>query len=76
MGIKRIGKHLFLNRWRVRRAFPRPALANIERAIKAGESGHGGQVRFVVEGALDGAPLTIDHELTARMNAVLDARED
>ncbi|WP_136030933.1 aminotransferase class IV [Microbacterium sp. PF5] len=26
--------------------------------------------------ALDGAALAIDHELTARMNAVLDARED
>ena len=29
----------------------------IEQAIKAGEATHSGQVRFVVEGALDGAPL-------------------
>lgn len=57
MGIKRIGKHLLLNRWRVRRAFPRQALANIEKAIKASEANHAGQIRFVVEGALDGAPL-------------------
>lgn len=57
MGIKRIGKHLLLNRWRVRRAFPRQALANIEKAIKASEAAHAGQVRFAVEGALDGTPL-------------------
>ena len=66
MGIKRISKHLLLNRWRVRRAFPRNALANIERAIKTSESGHGGQVRFVVEGALDGAPLFSDQSPRAR----------
>ena len=35
----------------------RQALARIEQAIKAGEATHSGQVRFVVEGALDGAPL-------------------
>jgi uncharacterized membrane protein len=32
-------------------------LAAIEAAIKAGEATHSGQVRFVVEGALDGRPL-------------------
>ena len=32
-------------------------LARIEQAIKQGETTHSGQVRFVVEGALDGAPL-------------------
>ena len=57
MGIKRIGKHLLANRSRVRWAFPAKALANIQQAIKAGEATHSGQVRFVVEGALDGAPL-------------------
>src|SRR3954463_603482 len=57
MGIKRIGRHLVEHRWRVRRMFPRHALAAIERAIRAGEATHSGQVRFVVEGALDGAPL-------------------
>ena len=60
MGIGRIGKHLLLNRGRVRRAFPRPALANIERAIKASEAVHAGQIRFAVEGALDGAALFRD----------------
>jgi uncharacterized membrane protein len=57
MSIKRIGKHLLEHRWRVRRIFPPEALAVIERAIKAGEQTHSGQVRFAVEGALDGKPL-------------------
>jgi uncharacterized membrane protein len=57
MSIKRIGKHLLEHRWRVRRIFPPAVLARIEQAIKASEATHSGQIRFVVEGALDGAPL-------------------
>jgi uncharacterized membrane protein len=57
MGIRRIGKHLLEHNWRVRRIFPSRVLAAIEAAIKAGEATHSGQVRFVVEGALDGKPL-------------------
>jgi uncharacterized membrane protein len=57
MGFKRIAKHLVEHRWQVRRVFPREVLGLIEQAIKAGEATHSGQVRFVVEGALDGAPL-------------------
>jgi uncharacterized membrane protein len=57
MGIKRIGKHLLEHRWRVRRVFPPKVLAAIEQAIKAGEATHSGQLRFAVEGALDGRPL-------------------
>jgi len=57
MSIKRIGKHLLVHRWRVRRDFPPRVLDAIERAIKASEFTHSGQIRFVVEGALDGAPL-------------------
>ena len=66
MGIKRIGKHLLLSRWRVRKEFPRHALANIEGAIKASEKQHTGQIRFVVEGALDGRPLFNDQAARAR----------
>jgi hypothetical protein len=66
MGIKRFGKHLLANRSRVRRAFPPKALANIEQAIKAGEATHAGQIRFVVEGALDGAPLLRNQSARAR----------
>jgi uncharacterized membrane protein len=66
MGIKRIGKHLIEHHWRVRRMFPPAVLAAIEQAIKAGEATHSGQVRFVVEGALDGAPLFRDQSARAR----------
>ncbi len=66
MGIKRIGKHLLEYRWRVRRLFPPKVLAAIEQAIKAGETTHSGQVRFVVEGALDGAPLFRDQSARER----------
>jgi uncharacterized membrane protein len=57
MNIRRIGRHLLEHRWRVRRIFPPQVLTAIEQAIRAGEATHSGQVRFVVEGALDGAPL-------------------
>jgi uncharacterized membrane protein len=57
MGIGRIGRHLLEHHWRVRRVFSPKVLSNIEQATKASEATHSGQVRFVVEGALDGAPL-------------------
>lgn len=66
MGIRRIGKHLLQHRWQARRRFPPDVLAAIERAIKAGETTHAGQVRFVVEGALDGAPLFRDQPARER----------
>jgi len=66
MGIKRIGRHLLEHHWRVRRIFPPNALAEIEQAIKAGEATHSGQVRFVVEGALDGVPLFRDQPARER----------
>ena len=66
MGIGRIGRHLLEHRWRVRRIFPRDVLAAIEQAIKASEATHSGQVRFVVEGALDGAPLFRDQPARER----------
>ena len=66
MGIKRIGKHLIEHRWRVRRIFTPQVLGQIEQAIKAGEATHSGQARFVVEGALDGAPLFRDQPARER----------
>ena len=57
MGIGRITRHLLEHHWRARRVFTPKVLANIEAAIAAGEATHSGQLRFVVEGALDGAPL-------------------
>jgi uncharacterized membrane protein len=57
MGIRRVGRHLLEHRWRLRRIFTPEVLAAIEAAINASEATHSGQIRFVVEGALDGAPL-------------------
>jgi uncharacterized membrane protein len=57
MSIRRIGRHLLEHRWRLQRIFPPAALARIQQAITSGEAAHSGQLRFVVEGALDGAPL-------------------
>jgi uncharacterized membrane protein len=66
MGIKRIGKHLLEHRWRAGRIFTPKVLAAIEQAIKAGEATHSGQIRFVVEGALDGAALFRDQPARER----------
>ncbi|MGY3395844.1 putative membrane protein [Bradyrhizobium sp. USDA 3311] len=57
MSIKRIARHLVQHHWRAKRIFPPKVLTRIEQAIKQGETTHSGQVRFVVEGALDGGPL-------------------
>src|SRR5580658_3922760 len=66
MGIKRIGRHLVEHHWKARRIFPPKVLAAIEQAIKVGEASHSGQGRFVVEGALDGAPLFRDQAARER----------
>src|SRR5689334_21278698 len=57
MSVSRIIRHLLQHHWRRRLAFPPTTLAKIEQAINAGEATHAAQLRFVVEGALDGAPL-------------------
>jgi len=57
MNIKRIVNHLLTTRRQVKRAFPRSSLIMIEEAIKASEITHVGEIRFAVEGALDGMPL-------------------
>jgi uncharacterized membrane protein len=66
MSIARIARHLLEHHWRVRRVFPPDMLERIAQAIKAGETTHAGQVRFVVEGALDGAPLFRDQPARER----------
>ena len=57
MNIKRIVKHLLTTRGQVKRAFSRSTLIAIEKVIKASEITHVGEIRFAVEGALDGRPL-------------------
>src|SRR5262249_57726845 len=59
-------KHVLEDRGREARIFTPQVLARIEQAIKAGEATHSGQIRFVVEGALDGAPLFRDQSARER----------
>ncbi|MDD1535993.1 MULTISPECIES: TPM domain-containing protein [unclassified Bradyrhizobium] len=66
MSIKRIARHLVQHHWRARQIFPPDVLARIEQAVRRGEATHSGQVRFVVEGALDGAPLFRNQPARAR----------
>jgi uncharacterized membrane protein len=57
MSFGRVLRHLFATRWRVRHHFTTTALAEIELAIREVESRHSGEIRFVVETALDGEEL-------------------
>ena len=57
MKTQRILNHLLTTHGQVSRAFPRGALNAIEKAIKSSETTHAGEIRFAVEGALDGMPL-------------------
>ena len=57
MNIKRIATHLLLTHWQVNRAFSSDTLTAIDSAIKASEAAHVGEIRFAVEGALDGTAL-------------------
>lgn len=57
MAIRRIIRHLMTTRWRVRRAFPSASLDAIATVIKNSEAVHGGEIFFVVEGALENGPL-------------------
>ena len=68
MNLKRILRHLAMTQGQVHRAYPHTVLKAIEQAIKASETTHTGEVRFVVEGALEGAPLF--SEQTARQRAL------
>ncbi|WFU42068.1 TPM domain-containing protein [Bradyrhizobium sp. CB82] len=57
MSIRRITRHLVQHHWRAKVIFTPGVLDRIEQAIRQSETTHSGQVRFVVEGALDGRPL-------------------
>lgn len=68
MNIKRIAKHLVMTQWQVNKSFPAATLDAIEKEIQVSETMHAGEVRFVVEAALDGAPLFKDQ--TAQERAI------
>lgn len=53
----RMLRHLFYPKWLAARAFPRETMARIATAVAESERGHAGEIRFVVEGALDFLPL-------------------
>ncbi len=66
--MKRIARHLMTSPWMVKRAFPRDTLVAIDKAIKASEAAHRGEIRFAVEGALHVEPLLRGQ--TARERAI------
>jgi uncharacterized membrane protein len=68
MNMKRIARHLMATRWSVGRAFPAATLDVIDKAIKASEATHSGEIRFAVEGALHTEPLLRGQ--TARERAI------
>lgn len=55
MGVGRSLKHLFASRWLTRRRFSDGVDAAIEAAIKAAEARTSGEIRFVIETAIDPA---------------------
>lgn len=68
MEFKRLYRHLRMTATKARRAFPTMSLAAIEAAIKTTERAHVGEIRFVVEGALDLTSLL--HNQTPRERAI------
>jgi uncharacterized membrane protein len=54
VNVKRLLRHVFMPPWAWRRAFPQATLDAIEAAIHAGETRHGGEVRFAIENSLPG----------------------
>ncbi len=57
MNLRRFVRHLFATSLHAHRCFPTHALTAIEQEIRAAEAHHSGELRFVIETALDGATL-------------------
>ena len=68
MNLQRWTRHLLSSHWSVRRAFPRATMAAIAEAIRTAESAHGGEIRFVVEAALE--PGELMRGMTPRERAI------
>lgn len=66
--IRRMARHLLSPAWRMRRSFTAATLQDLEQAIGAAESGHAGEIRFVVEHALE--PLELWAGLSSRQRAL------
>jgi uncharacterized membrane protein len=65
--LKRYFKHVLMTPITVRKCFNTTVLGNIEAAIRVGEMGHSGQVRFVVEAEL--STFALWHDVSARHRA-------
>ena len=68
MSLGRALRHLFATRWRTRQYFTPAVLSEIEAAIVEVESGHSGEIRFVIETALDVDELW--HQVPPRLRAL------
>lgn len=68
MSLQRGLRHLATTPWQLRRAFSPATLTTIEDAVRACESQHPGEIRFVVEGALSLHQLW--HGMSPRERAV------
>jgi uncharacterized membrane protein len=66
--IKRFFRHVWMSPIQMRRCFSQATLDAIEQAVGAGEDGHRGQVRFVVEAELSTAQLWAG--ITSRQRAI------
>src|SRR5438132_211064 len=64
----RLFRHLFASRWLTHRRFTDDADAAIEAAIRAAEARSSGEIRFVIETALD--PVAAGRGHTARERAL------
>jgi len=71
MKLTRVLKHLLTPHWIARRAFPRRTLDAIERAIRASEQTHAGELRFVVEASLHPWPVLRGRSARHRAHAGL-----
>jgi uncharacterized membrane protein len=60
MKIGRVIRHLFATHWSTRRRFPPAVLAAIEAAVAQVEVHHAGEIRFVIDTALNPAELWQD----------------
>src|SRR5579871_5447669 len=67
LSLQRTLRHLFTTHWQVRRHFPAAVLDEIERTVREVEAHHCGEIRFVVEAALEGQALFND--ITPRTRA-------
>ena len=68
MDIKRIGRHFVTTRYHLSSTFPPRVLKAIGQAIKSSEAGHSGELRIVIEPALDS--LSVFNGVSARDRAI------